>query len=168
MPRGDRVTNGEKVMEWFRRAPWWTGPAIAAAIYILCVTLTWATSDAKVALEKQPGNTIPSLSWGFYAGILGRVAFFGGRFVPPVVMMFWAAGMLFKLIDLWKARSRPAEAPAPTPGNAPARTSDVPPCPDCGRPMAKRTARRGANQGSSFWGCSTYPQCRGTRELSTR
>lgn len=40
-----------------------------------------------------------------------------------------------------------------------------PDCPRCGRSMVKRTARRGANAGSAFWGCSDYPRCRGTREL---
>ncbi|MFP4500237.1 MAG: hypothetical protein ACLFTT_04485 [Candidatus Hydrogenedentota bacterium] len=31
--------------------------------------------------------------------------------------------------------------------------------------MAVRTARKGANAGAQFWGCSAYPQCRGTRKL---
>jgi restriction system protein len=38
-----------------------------------------------------------------------------------------------------------------------------PECPLCGSAMVKRTARKGANAGSEFWGCSTYPGCRGTR-----
>lgn len=41
-------------------------------------------------------------------------------------------------------------------------TSAVPSCPLCGSPMALRTARQGSNAGSQFWGCSTYPKCRGT------
>ena len=36
-------------------------------------------------------------------------------------------------------------------------------CPLCGSAMVKRTARKGANSGSEFWGCSAYPGCRGTR-----
>ena len=39
----------------------------------------------------------------------------------------------------------------------PSRT--VPSCPKCGAAMARRTARRGANAGNQFWGCSTYPKC---------
>ncbi|MCU0723609.1 MAG: hypothetical protein MUC63_08345 [Planctomycetes bacterium] len=27
-----------------------------------------------------------------------------------------------------------------------------------------RTARRGKRAGSKFWGCSGYPDCKGTRE----
>ena len=36
-----------------------------------------------------------------------------------------------------------------------------PDCLKCGRPMVRRTARRGANAGSKFWGCSEFPRCRG-------
>lgn len=35
-------------------------------------------------------------------------------------------------------------------------------CPKCGGVMVKRTAKQGANAGKMFWGCSGYPQCRGT------
>lgn len=37
-------------------------------------------------------------------------------------------------------------------------------CPDCGKPMIMRTAKRGANQGKQFWGCSGYPKCRIVRQ----
>jgi len=35
-------------------------------------------------------------------------------------------------------------------------------CPKCEREMVLRTAERGANPGSKFWGCSSYPKCRFT------
>lgn len=38
-----------------------------------------------------------------------------------------------------------------------------PECPLCGSAMVKRIARKGANAGNQFWGCSAYPGCRGTR-----
>jgi len=34
-------------------------------------------------------------------------------------------------------------------------------CPICSQKMIKRTARKGKNAGNTFWGCSTYPNCRG-------
>lgn len=40
-------------------------------------------------------------------------------------------------------------------------------CPQCGSEMVRRRAKRGANAGSEFWGCSQYPACRGTRDLSS-
>lgn len=36
-------------------------------------------------------------------------------------------------------------------------------CPICSAPMVKRVAKRGTTAGNSFWGCSKYPRCRGTR-----
>ncbi|MDM4766152.1 restriction endonuclease [Pelomonas sp. SE-A7] len=39
-------------------------------------------------------------------------------------------------------------------------------CPACGAGMVQRTAKRGSNAGAMFWGCSTYPACRGTRQIS--
>ena len=44
---------------------------------------------------------------------------------------------------------------------------DAPPCsPDCRRPMVQPKARKGDNRGSQFWGCSTFPRCRGTRVMN--
>jgi DNA topoisomerase-3 len=36
--------------------------------------------------------------------------------------------------------------------------ADAPSCPLCEKPMRRRTGKNG-----SFWGCSAYPECRGTR-----
>jgi len=40
-----------------------------------------------------------------------------------------------------------------------------PVCPVCQSAMVKRTAKRGANSGNAFWGCSQYPACKGTRAI---
>jgi restriction system protein len=40
-----------------------------------------------------------------------------------------------------------------------------PRCPRCGSGMTRRLAKRGANAGSSFWGCALYPDCKGTRPI---
>jgi four helix bundle suffix protein len=47
----------------------------------------------------------------------------------------------------------------------PDRKNTAPNCPLCRKPMALRTARKGVRAGTQFWGCSTYPECRGTRPL---
>ncbi len=36
-------------------------------------------------------------------------------------------------------------------------------CPLCGSAMVLRTAKKGPTTGSLFYGCSTYPKCKGTR-----
>ncbi len=43
--------------------------------------------------------------------------------------------------------------------------ADLVTCPSCGQPMILRRSKRGANVGNQFWGCSTYPACKGTRKF---
>ncbi len=40
----------------------------------------------------------------------------------------------------------------------------APLCPICGKPMIRRTIKRGSKAGQQFWGCSGYPECQGTRD----
>lgn len=56
-----------------------------------------------------------------------------------------------------------AQAAAVPPADGPA--SAQPGCPKCGCGMVRRIARTGNNAGGSFWGCSTFPACRGVRQV---
>jgi len=47
----------------------------------------------------------------------------------------------------------------------PATGANQPECPVCKSAMIKRTAKKGPNPGSQFWGCSRFPGCRGTRKV---
>ena len=38
-------------------------------------------------------------------------------------------------------------------------------CPKCGGTLVIRTAKKGANAGSQFYGCSNYPNCKFTRGI---
>lgn len=40
-----------------------------------------------------------------------------------------------------------------------------PKCPTCNSDMVLRTAKKGANLGGQFWGCSKFPSCKGIRQL---
>lgn len=42
-------------------------------------------------------------------------------------------------------------------------TEGAPLCPKCGSPMRQRTIKKGIHQGETFWGCTNYPNCDGTR-----
>lgn len=46
-----------------------------------------------------------------------------------------------------------------------ATPSTVQSCPRCNAEMVRRSAKSGVNAGTEFWGCSRYPQCRGTRPV---
>jgi four helix bundle suffix protein len=43
--------------------------------------------------------------------------------------------------------------------------SSFPPCPQCGKPMVLRMAKTGKNAGKQFLGCSSYPDCKGVKDL---
>lgn len=56
----------------------------------------------------------------------------------------------------------------PTDASDPSHPSDQaqpPRCPQCGSLMALRTAKTGKNAGQQFWGCTAYPECKGTVQL---
>jgi len=46
------------------------------------------------------------------------------------------------------------------------KQSNEPTCPNCGTPMVHRTAGKGTNAGSQFWGCRNYPRCKQTFKIS--
>jgi hypothetical protein len=49
--------------------------------------------------------------------------------------------------------------------NHPLPPPSSPACPKCGASMVKRVARKGRSQGEQFWGCSSFPRCKGTRAI---
>ena len=68
-----------------------------------------------------------------------------------------------QLLDLVQSvQIRPGNDSAKVAGD----TAMGPACPLCGKSMVLRTARRGSNAGGQFWGCSTYPACKGIAEVS--
>ena len=75
---------------------------------------------------------------------------------------------LFGLIQQAKSSLKGAATPAAAPTPIRPALDVVPPdavplCPVCKASMVRRTAKKGANAGSQFWGCPQYPACRGTR-----
>ncbi|MBN2703173.1 MAG: four helix bundle protein [Pontiellaceae bacterium] len=60
---------------------------------------------------------------------------------------------------LAKARLQKRKQNQADPSNPP---DQIPACPQCGKPMALRTAKSGKNEGKQFWGCTAYPDCKGT------
>ncbi len=109
-------------------------------------------------------------------GATGGFVVTSGRFTPDAVS--FANGRNLTLVDgpklhglLRQARAgvdrdrssvQAAAAPAAQSRAAPVQASN---CPSCSKPMVRRTAKRGANAGAEFWGCTGYPVCRGTRPI---
>ena len=121
-------------------------------------------------------------------GAAGGFVVTSGRFTEDAVS-FAGGGKLTlidgpKLLDLIRQAQASLEGkgPATTPKRVPAVSASVvpmrkpdatrsgasavdpaPPCPVCSRSMLLKTAKRGPNAGGTFWGCTDYPACKGTR-----
>lgn len=108
-------------------------------------------------------------------GAAGGFVVTSGTFTPDAKefasgrnLMLVEGPKLFGMIQQAKASLR-ADAPVPPMARARSRLTvpspavDAPICPKCAASMILRTAKKGTNAGSQFWGCSRYPACRGTR-----
>lgn len=108
-------------------------------------------------------------------GASGGIVVTSGRFTDEAVA--FAEGRNVRLVDGPKLRALLDEVRGTRPSRF-AQTSQwaettspktdralVPTCPLCSKPMTRRVARKGVNAGSSFWGCTGFPVCRGTKPL---
>lgn len=98
-------------------------------------------------------------------GAAGGFVVTSGRFTKEA--QDFASGRNIRLIDgpilkRWIAQHKAQQGkPAPAPTTLVTREQPrAPSCPQCNAPMTKRTAKRGANAGNVFWGCTGYPRCR--------
>jgi len=74
------------------------------------------------------------------------------------IELITGTALLEMVRDVQTASANPA--PQPRASDAPEAT---PPCPKCGKEMQLRVNRRTDER---FWGCTSYPSCRGTRQLA--
>ena len=81
----------------------------------------------------------------------------------------FAAGKPIQLVDgpqLADLIGLVREAP-PAPVEIPRKADLARPCPRCGSDLVLRTAKKGPNAGSQFWGCSAFPKCRHTEPFAS-
>lgn len=119
------------------------------------------------------GVTIVRELYGVMAakGAAGGVVVTSGTFTNDAKA--FASGRNIELMDgtrlmvlLKAAQTTPKGATPPersaVSGATPTTMGTSPACPRCSSPMVRRQARQGPQAGKPFWGCGTYPKCRGT------
>lgn len=116
------------------------------------------------------GVTVVRELYGVMAakGVASGIVVTSGTFTQDAIE--FSAGRNVRLIagDELHGWIREARAAAPlSVGTTTASfgTVSTPGCPKCGTPMVRRQAKRGANTGQAFYGCSRYPACKGTLPL---
>ncbi len=136
--------------------PLWLGPIIAAVIFAAMrwVSPWWFAADPNDLMAKT------------FSQVMGGAAVKAAPWTAGVILLVWAMARFKVRADRPPVVQPVAKTPDSTkPTNA--KCAGTPTCPTCGAVMKQRTARRGQNAGSQFWGCSRYPECNGTRPLAS-
>lgn len=142
----------EMLLEIAALLPWWIDLPLAAGSYVGLSALARNLSE-KVATSK----TNQLLSTSLFAGLAQA-----GKWIVPLVFVL---GSITSLIHrLHERKIQPTAPPKPDDPNIAAAARPL--CPRCSSPMEQRTAKKGPTAGTRFWGCPSFPSCRGTREIT--
>lgn len=108
----------------------------------------------------------------FYGAISANLSTGKGYFITTGIFTLeairFAEDKPIELIDGAKLMEyvRMADTTVPSTTKSPMHPAQAVPstpiCPQCGSNMVLRTAKKGSNIGTQFWGCATYPKCKGT------
>lgn len=154
MPRRNRKSPVEGFIDLAARLPWWVCIGLAALSYFTLNALAVSAAPVVQSSTDMANAIIP---------IMLRAGAQVGQYVLP---MLFTVGAILSGIHSFRQRGMP-DLPS-TVGRLNAKTtfSTPPACPQCNAPMAQRRARRDNHAGDTFWGCTQYPSCKGTRPLA--
>jgi predicted RNA-binding Zn-ribbon protein involved in translation (DUF1610 family) len=130
--------------------PWWAGALLALTSYFFLHNIATAPQINTTNLPGQLGSIAVSE--------LKRTLALYGQYILPFA---FSLGAFLSLIRNKKDKN---EKPAFSSYSKPGTSGNTPSCPNCGNSMVKRKAKKGANAGGYFWGCSSFPQCYGKRD----
>jgi restriction system protein len=151
MARRNKSSPAEDFIVVASKLPWWVSLPIAVVSYF--VLRAYANQSIEVSIV--PGKSMDYL----LPAMLKGIATFG-QYVLPILLVI-AAGVSWYKSRKAETTQKPASGLGRQP--RPISTQQSPSCPVCSNAMMLREAKRGANAGKSFWGCSDYPRCKGTR-----
>lgn len=123
--------------------------------------------------QKTNENFSPGEIFGALARIVEKdvIIEFGRKLVcmhAPAAADYAAKfGVDLRIADQTLSRNVVVKEPAPEYGKSTPETPYAHACPRCGGPMVHRIRKRGEKAGEAFWGCSSYPTCRGILPLET-
>lgn len=151
MGRREKSSPAEDILAIASKLPWWGATALAVISY----SAMHAYATEPIAISMVPGQMSAAVLPMFFKG-LATVA----QYVLPLLFTVAAVMSCFKQKKPAATPTKPARLkPRAVPEAAPQITT----CPSCAASMVLRSAKRGNNAGKSFWGCTNYPRCKGTR-----
>ena len=164
MARRRRQSAFENLVEIASRLPWQTGLVLAAASYLALHAVAGITVARPANVGAISAYTIKQFGITFAA--FGQMLF-------PFCFLIGAGWSFFKQGENGAQAAQPLEKKnlprqsVPDKPRPNKKASPTPLCPKCNKPMVKRTAKKGANAGKEFWGCSQYPRCKGVIAINT-
>ena len=151
MGRKRKSSTAEDFIAIASKLPWWLALGLAVISYFLL----HAFASQPLAAALAPGQMT-----SFLMPVLLKGLATAGQYVLPI--LFSAAALLS-----WVQQRKPSSGSQPVSGFSAGphqvNAGISPHCPLCSSSMVRRDAKRGANAGKSFWGCSQYPRCKGTQ-----
>lgn len=158
-----RSSTFEDIAVIVSRLPWWAGVGLAIVLYLWLHHVASQPLPAITADPKHMGDAVASQLWRTFALYL--------QYILPACCLIGAGISGYRQIG----PNRPPEISVGAKRSASARNAggpeihsrlderSTPDCPTCGASMVRRVAKKGGNAGEAFWGCTRFPQCRGTR-----
>jgi restriction system protein len=149
MARRGKSSPAEVFVEIASKLPWWVSLVLAGVGYLALHAFAIAPST-----PITPGHAVDGVIPAMLKGLS-----FAGQYILPMLFGFAAVLSFFN-------RAKPDAKQPPISANTPFNTkstSSIPACPVCSNPMVMRSAKKGGKTGNTFWGCSNYPRCKGTR-----
>lgn len=130
--------------------PWWAGVLLALISYFVLHNIATAP-------QVNTANLVPGQMGAFAVGELKRTLALFGQYILPFA---FSLGAFLSLVRNRKDKDKESAYPS---YSKQSNNENSPSCPNCGSSMVKRQAKKGANAGGYFWGCSSFPKCRGVR-----
>lgn len=153
MRRRPKTSPAEDIVVIASKLPWWVALGLAVISYLALHAYVGQPTTVALAVPGQVSSyMMPAILKGLATA---------GQFILPI--LFGVAALLSWVQQRKQVASSKSVVPFRT-GQHQANASIAPSCPLCASQMVMRGAKRGANAGKSFWGCSQYPRCKGTRE----
>lgn len=160
-----RTSAFENFIEIIAKLPWWVGAVLALIFYVWLHHIASQPASPSPADLKQMGAFASEQIWRTLATFL--------QYILPVGSLIGAAVSAYKQFASGKLSNRftPTKKTSDLKfmkerGQFTTKENSTPNCDVCGASMVKRVAKKGANTGEGFWGCTRFPQCRGTRAIS--
>ena len=162
MARKRRESPADIFVDLASRLPWWVSLVLALVSYLVLKGYTSSPVEASIVPGKIAESLIP---------IYLHTAATFGQFVLPFLFCIAAVISLIRSFKSKEGEPSSVSSIKLSPSSKVRQATQnpqahsTPNCPVCSNQMVKRQASRGANKGQSFWGCSQYPTCKGTRPV---